>query len=195
MRKPRAAAMRWSNACWALHRNPACLAPRDGLLSASCHRNCLQGTNGSFWVSGLLMTARTRCLKRIRQPLYRETLLPQRKRERFAAVRAGKRWASKTVGKHEIRSLALVGAEQDSDARTERHAPSSRLIRSRIARNCARASLGLRVCFPVRLSIGEPLASDALDCLSSAGRIVNPKRDAMVVTEIELGSVAVQVSF
>ncbi len=46
-----------------------------------------------------------------------------------------------------------------------------------------------------RLSISQTLARDALQCLLSAFRVVNAKRDAVRIAEIELGQIAVQVLF
>src|SRR5258708_39956759 len=43
-------------------------------------------------------------------------------------------------------------------------------------------------------SIGEPLAFDSFQCAIGALFIVDPKRDPVVVSEIELGSVPMQVS-
>lgn len=45
----------------------------------------------------------------------------------------------------------------------------------------------------VRLLIGEPLAFGAADHGRGAGQIVEPGRDAVVVSELELGEVAVQM--
>jgi hypothetical protein len=47
--------------------------------------------------------------------------------------------------------------------------------------------------FPVNCSIGEPLSDNTLDDLVGTRRIVNAKRNPLVVAEIELGEIAVQV--
>ena len=54
-------------------------------------------------------------------------------------------------------------------------------------------SFGLRVRFPVRLSIGEALAGNAFDRRLGPLRVVNPECGPAIVPEMELGRVAVKV--
>src|SRR5713101_6021429 len=78
------------------------------------------------------------------------------------------------------RAPELVGAYQDSEAGSGRHAPIPRLSR-------------LNDHLPTSRSIGESLADYAADRAISALSIINAELDPVTIPEIEFGKVAVQM--
>src|SRR5262249_17726962 len=72
----------------------------------------------------------------------------------------------------------LVGAYQDSEAGTERHAPLPHFLRGDLLTSC---------------SIGEPLSLYSFQSAIGAFQIINSEGDPVVVTKVKFGGVAVEM--